>query len=474
VALTSDVQLVPAAVDRLQASLRGTLLRPGDPDYDAARRVWNARVDRRPALIAQCAGAADVIAAVNFARQHELPLAVKSGGHSVDGKSVCEGGLMIDLSRYMRGVRVDPRRCTALVQAGATWHDVTHEAQAFGLAVPGGAVSDVGVGGLTLGGGGGPLMRKYGMTVDNLLSVDLVTADGTLLTASATEHPDLFWGLRGGGGNFGVATAFEYRAHPVGPLVTAGLMLYPAERAADLLRFYRGYLAEAPDELFPVVSFMTAPPAPFVPASVQGQPIVAAFVCHCGSLEEGARAIAPLRAFGSPLVEQIGPMPYLVVQHLADAAQPPGRYYDRRAHHLDGLDDEIIRTLVAHAPGTVSPLSTIQVVLWGSGAVSRVPAGSTAVGPREAVAGVEYFAAWTDPAEAAQHLGWLADAWEALRPFARPEVNVNFLGDEDEARIRAAYGPDTYARLVALKQRYDPTNLFRLNHNIPPKVVEYG
>jgi FAD/FMN-containing dehydrogenase len=311
-------------------------------------------------------------------------------------------------------------------------------------------------------------MRKFGLTVDSLLSVDLVTADGTFLTASGDEYPELFWASRGGGGNFGVATAFEFVAHPVGPLVTAGLMMYPAERAADLLRFYRDYLAEAPDELFPVISFMTAPRAPFVPDSVQGQPIVAAFICHCGSLEDGARAIGTLRTFGSPIVEQIGPMPYGGYQHLADAAYPPGRYYERRGHHLGVLDDQIIRTLVAHAPGTVSPLSSVQVLFWGDTAVSRVPAECTAVGPRDAFAGVEYFAAWTDPAEEPRHVAWLTDAWEALQPLARPEVNVNFLGDEGQARIEAAYGPETYMRLVTLKQRYDPTNLFRLNQNIPP------
>jgi FAD/FMN-containing dehydrogenase len=271
-----------------------------------------------------------------------------------------------------------------------------------------------------------------------------------------------------------VATAFEYRAHPVGPLVTAGLALHPLSQAADLLRFYRGYLAEAPDELFPVLSFMPAPRAPFVPESVQGQPVVAALVCHCGSLEAGARAIAPLRAFGSPLAQQIGPVPYEVFQHLPDAAHPPGCRVERRAHHLDTLDDEVIRTLVAHAPGSATPLSTFQVLPWGSGAAGRVLPGSTAVGPRDGGFAVDYISTWTDPAEDERHLAWLAEAWEALRPFARPDVNINFLGDEGEDRVRAAYGPETYRRLQALKDRYDPTNLFRLNQNIPPTGVEHG
>jgi FAD/FMN-containing dehydrogenase len=280
--------------------------------------------------------------------------------------------------------------------------------------------------------------------------------------------------VRGGGGNFGVATAFTYRAHPVGPLVTAGLRLYPLERAAELLRFYRDALVQAPDELFAMVAFMAAPPAPFVPAHVQGQPLIAIMAIHCGSLEQAARDLAPLRAFGTPVVEQIGPMPYLAAQHLADAAHPPGWRYGRRGHHLDTLDDDVIRTLVEYAPGTTSPLSQVHVLPWSTGAVGRVPAGSTAVGPRTGPFAVDYFATWTDPAEDTRHLDWLAGAWEALRPFARADVNINFLGDEGQARIRAAYGPETYTRLAALKQRYDPTNLFRLNQNIPPTGVEHG
>ncbi len=462
--ITNHRQLDTTAVDRLRAGLRGELLTPDTPGYDAARRVWNARVDRRPALIVRCAGTADVIAAVNFAREHELLVAVRGGGHSQ--ASVCDGGLMLDLSP-MRGVRVDPARRVADAQAGATWHDLTLETQAFGLAVPGGTVSDVGIAGLTLGGGMGWLGRKYGMTVDNLLAVDLVTADGMFRTASADEEPELFWGLRGGGGNFGVATAFRYRLHPVGPLVTGGLLLWPVAQAAALLRYYRDYMAAAPDELFAVVAFLTAPPAPFVPEALRGAPAVALIVCHCGSLADGAQAVAALRAFGPPVVDQIVPMPFVAVQHLADAATPPGWRYDRRARQLDALSDAVIAALADQAPGSDSPRSVVLVIPLG-GAVRRAPAASTATGPREAAFAVELLAAWTDPAEDGRHLGWARRLWTALEPHARPEVNVNFLDEDDEGQVRAAYGPETYQRLVALKDRYDPTNLFRLNHNIRP------
>lgn len=463
---THDERLNAVTLDQFRASLRGEVLGPNDPGYDDACHVWNGRIDRRPDLIARCAGPGDVIASVNFAREHQLPVAVRGGGHSLLG--VCNGGLMIDLSP-MRGIRVDPQHRTVEAQAGATWHDLTHETQAFGLAVPGGAVSSVGIAGLTLGGGMGPLMRKYGLTIDSLLSVDLVTADGSFLTVSEKQHPGLFWGIRGGGGNFGIATSFQYRAHPVGPLVTAGMVLYPADQATQILRFFRAYLADARDEMFALVTLLTAPPAPFIPEQLRGAPAVAVAVCHCGSLEEGEQAVASLRSFGPPVVDQIGAMPYNVFQHLPDAAHPAGHQYERRGLLLDTLDDACIAALVAGAESKTSLFSSVQVIGMG-GAISRVPADRTAVGHRDASFAVEFFADWVGEQGADQHVRWVQDCLGGLQPFAREDNTINFLGDGGEDEVRAAFGPEAYRRLVELKSRYDPTNFFRLNQNIKPAV----
>lgn len=463
---TRDKRFDALTIDRFRTSLRGELLGPDDSGYAEARRVWNGRIDRHPDLIARCAGPGDVIAAVNFARERKLAIAVRGGGHSL--MSVSDGGLMIDLSP-MRGIRVDPEHRVVEAQAGATWHDLTYETQAFGLAVPGGAESRVGIAGLTLGGGMGPLMRKYGLTVDSLLSVDVVTADGSFLTVNETHHPDLFWGLRGGGGNLGIATAFQYRIHPVGPLVTAGMLLYPAHQGSQVLRFFREYLADAPDEMFAVVVLLTAPPAPFVPEYLRGGPAVAVVVCHCGTPEEGEQAVAPLRSFGPPAVDQIALMPYNVFQHLADAAHPGGRQYERRGLLFDTLDDECIAALVAQGARRRSPFSTMQVISMG-GAMARVPADRTAVGHRGASYAVELFADWLDPQEVGGHLRWVHDCLRELQPFAREDNNINFLADGEEDDVRAAYGTATYQRLVALKNKYDPTNIFRFNQNITPTV----
>ncbi len=449
------------------ASLRGSLLQPGDAGYDAARRVWNGAIDRKPALIARCAGPADVLAAVNFARANQLLVSVRGGGHNVTGNAVCDGGLMIDLSP-MKGIRVDRQRRTVTAQAGVTWGDLDHETQAFGLATTGGQISTTGIAGLTLGGGLGWLMRKCGLVVDNLLSADVVTADGRLLTASATDNADLFWGLRGGGGNLGLVTSFEYRLHPIGPVVTGGVILHPAERAAEALRFYREYMAKAGDDEMVVFAFQSAPPAPFVPAHLHGAPVVALALCHVGSLEEGQRAVERLRAFGQPLVVEMGPMPYTAVQKMMDEAMPFGRHVYLRSDHLRGLDDDVIKACVQQTATMTSPLSVAVIVPLG-GAVARVGEHDTAFSHRSTPFDIDIFGIWTDPRESDRHLAWGRAFGAALQPFSRG-VYINEMGSEGDERIRAAYHPANYARLVTLKNQYDPTNFWRMNQNIKPTV----
>ncbi len=460
-----ETTLDKTTIQEFRASLRGALLRPGDDGYDAARRVWNGMIDRKPALIVPCAGVADVINAVNFARTHNLLVSVRGGGHNVTGNAVCEGGIMIDLSP-MKGIRVDPVRRTARAQAGLTWREFDHETQAFGLATTGGQVSSTGIAGLTLGGGVGWLMRTCGLAVDNLLSVDIVTADGRLLTASATENEDLFWGVRGGGGNFGIVTSFEYRLHPIGPLVLGGMLLYPAAQAKELLHFYREFMAGTPNELMALVAFLTAPPAPFVPAHLQGTPMVAIAICYAGSIEEGQRVVEPLRRFGPPTLDLLSPMPYTVIQQLFDAANPFGLQVYVKSDHLADLGDEVIDTLVTHAATATSPLSVV-ILFPLEGVVSRVGEQETAFGHRNTAYDYVIYSMWTDPQESERHIQWTRDFWTAMQPFSTG-VYVNELGNEGEDRVRAAYLPATYERLIALKNRYDPANLFRLNQNIKP------
>jgi FAD/FMN-containing dehydrogenase len=422
-------------------------------------------IDRKPALIVRCAGVADVIDAVNFARRHHLLVSVRGGGHNVTGNAVCEGGLMIDLSP-MKGIRVDPVRRTARAQAGLTWGEFDHETQVFGLATTGGQVSTTGIAGLTLGGGIGWLMRSYGLVVDNLLSVDMVMADGRLLTASATENEDLFWGVRGGGGNFGIATSFEYQLHRMGPIVLGGMLLYPAAQTKELLHFYREYMADAPDALMALVAFLTAPPAPFVPAHLHGTPMIAIGVCYAGSIEEGQRIVEPLRRFGPPALDLLSPMPYSAIQQLFDAAVPFGLQVYLKSDHLVRLSEEVIDTVVTHAATMTSPLSVAIIVPLG-GMVSRVGEHDTAFGHRDTAYDYVIYSMWTNPGEAERHIQCTRDFWTAMQPFSAG-VYVNELGNEGEDRVRAAYPPATYERLVALKNKYDPTNFFRMNQNIKP------
>jgi FAD/FMN-containing dehydrogenase len=467
---TADTSLVSEDdIQDLKSRLRGELLRPGADGYDIARQVRNGIFDRSPALIARCAGVADVIAAVNFGRAHSLLTAVRAGGHSAAGYGTCDGGLLIDLSG-MRGIRVDPVRQTARVQGGALWHDLDHETAAFGLAVTGGQISSTGVAGLTLGGGLGWLMRHFGLTVDNLLSVDLVTADGRLLTASSTDHPDLFWGLRGGGGNFGIATELEFRLHPVST-VWAGMVIHPNDRAADVLRFYQDYSSAAPDELTVMVLLLwPAPAVPSLAAELHGKPAIALAVCYSGSLAEGERVLQPLRAFGSPLSDLIRPMPYAAFQTMFDEGSRLGFKQHARSDFLQDLTADAIETIVAQAAKAPSRLSRMLFTNM-RGAVSRAGPDETAFSHRDAPHVVEIISKWVGDADPAPAVEWVEESWTALQPFATGGAYVNFLGDEGEARVRAAYSPRTYERLVALKNQYDPTNFFRINQNVRPTTL---
>lgn len=454
-----------SALSALRTRFRGELLMPADAGYDAARSIWNAAINKRPALIARCSGVADIVAALRCAQDEGLLLAVRGGGHNVAGTALCDGGIVLDLSR-LKGIRVDPGACTVRIQPGVLNGDLDHETQAFGLATTSGIASTTGVAGLTLGGGIGWLMRRHGLTCDNLLSADVVLADGRHVTASATEHPDLFWALRGGGGNFGVVTSFEYRLHAVGPTVVAGLLLYPAERAREVLRAYRDYAATAPDELTVIVNLRHAPPAPWLPASLHGRAVVAMMACHAGPVEQGLQAVRPLRSLGPVLFDNLEAKPYVQHQKMYDAAVPAGWRYFWKSHYLHALGDGLIDALVARAWQDTSPKSYTLLPLMG-GAVSRVDEQATSFGNRDAVHTININAVWTDVQEDREHVAWARAFFAATEPFSTGGVYVNFLGDEGGERVRAAYGAN-FDRLVQVKSRYDPDNFFRVNQNISP------
>lgn len=439
--------------------LRGQLLRPGDGTYDEARRVFNGMIDKRPALIVRAAGVADVIQAVAFARESGLELAVRGGGHNVSGNAVCDGGLMLDLSQ-MRSVRVDPRRRSLRAEGGALWKDLDHEAAAFGLATTGGLISSTGIAGLTLGGGLGWLMGSYGLACDNLLSVDLVTAAGELVTASASENTELFWGLRGGGGNFGVATSLEYRGHPVGP-VLGGLLIHPLDQAVELFRFYEVFTRDAPDALGTMLLFVTSP---------AGERVVTLAVCYNGPPEKGEALLRPLRAFGSPLADTIAPMRYTQIQQMFDEGFPAGLNNYWRSSFLEKLDADGIETIVDQVRQAPSPLAAMAIEQLG-GAAARVSAGETAFNHRASRFNLLILGIWQEKHAEAAHIAWVRRVSEALASKTSSRVYVNYLGqsgDEGAGRVEAAYGREAYARLVALKNTYDPKNLFRLNQNIQP------
>ena len=461
-----DIVLDDADIADLARHFRGELIRRDDASYDRARRIWNGAIDRHPALVARCTGVADVLAAVRFARERELVVAVRGGGHNVAGTAACDDGVVIDLSP-MKGMRVDPAARTASAQPGILWGEFDHETQPFGLATPGGIVTHTGVSGLTLGGGLGWLMRRYGLTCDNLLSADVVTADGELVRSSADENADLFWGLRGGGGNFGIVTSFQYRLHPVGPTVLAGVLLHPAARAREVLDFYRHFIAGAPDELMTIVILRMAPPAPFLPVRVHAQPVVIIAVCYAGPVEDGERAVAPLRRFGEPLADLIQPTLYTSHQAMLDASVPHGLGYYWKSEYLPPLGSDLIATLTEHAWRVATPASYTALFHLG-GAVSREDPDASAFEDRRATHAMTIDGVWSDPAASGACTAWARDFWEAVRPNSTGRAYVNFLGDEGQDRVRATYGAAKYERLRALKRKYDPTNFFRMNQNIVP------
>ena len=457
-ATTTSVSGIPGFQGRLHA--------PGDAGYDAARAVFNAMIDRRPTVVAVCGSTADVVAAVNFARDENLPLSVYGGGHAVTGAAVCDDGVCLDL-RGMKGIEVDPVARTARAEAGLNWGEFDAATQEHGLAVTGGRVPDTGIAGLALGSGSGWLERKFGFTCDNLLAAEVVTADGQVVTASATENEDLFWGLRGGGGNFGVVTSFLLQLHPVGPIVLGGLLVWPAPMANDVVRFWRDFMLTAPDEVGGALAFITAPPADFVPEPVRGHPVLGAVVCYAGDPEEGARVMAPLREFGPPPLDLLGPMPYTAVQDLITEANPPGRRNYWSADFLAELPDEAVDTLVEHATNPVSPFSQMLVVA-GGGAIARVPEDATAFGDRTAPFNMHYLSMWEDAADDDANIAYTRAIAAAMKPWTTGRAYLNFIGDEGLHRIEASFGAEKYARLQELKTKWDPNNLFSHNQNIKP------
>ena len=458
----SGVAIELARLDAFTTAFRGTLIRSDHVEYETARRIWNASIDKRPGLIARCSGLADVIAAVRFAREHGLLVAVRGGGHNVGGRATCDGGLVIDLSR-MKGIYIDPTARRARVQPGVLLGELDRETHVYGLAVPLGAVSKTGVAGLTLGGGVGWLARKYGLTCDNVISYELVTADGEVLHVSADEHPDLFWALRGGGGNFGIVTSFEFRLHPVGT-VLGGLIVHPRASAVELLKFYRNFSESAPDELATYAGLLYTP---------DGQPAAAIVTCYCGDPAEGEKVIAPLRSFGSPLMDAIQPMPFPVMQTLLDGAVPDGNQNYWKSAFLRSLSDDAIQTIVGYANQATSPLTAVLVEQYG-GAASRVGAQESAFAQRSAEYDLGILTQWTDPADSERHIAWTRAFADAMAPFRSGTYLLNFLGaDEPVETIRAAFGPN-YDRLVEVKTKYDPTNFFRVNQNVTPKARAAG
>jgi len=452
--------------ERLRDSVHGEVIDPEDERYDEARAIWNGAIHRRPACIVRCSGVADVVAAVRFARERNLLVSVRAGGHGVGGHAVCDGGLVIDLSP-MKGIRVDPAARTARAEAGVLWGELDRETQLFGLATVGGIVTHTGIAGLTLGGGIGWLMRKHGATVDNLLSADVVTAEGDVVRASEDENADLFWGIRGGGGNFGIVTSFEYRLHPVGPTVLAGPVFYALGDGPEVLRSYRTLIADAPDELTTIFELSVAPPAPFLPEEVHGKQVVMIGACYAGSPDEGAEVVRPLKELARPIVDLLEPKPYTALQSMFDPMVPHGWHRYWKSVELPPLTDDAIDTLVEHAPAVTSPRSYCIVFQLG-GALARVDEHETAFGQRAAAHNVNVNAVWTeeDP-EPERHIAWACGFFDALQPHAGESVYVNFLGDEGGDRVRQAYG-GRYARLVEVKRAWDPSNFFRLNQNIAP------
>lgn len=453
-----NLTLSEAVVAELEGKLRGPLIKAGDDGYEQARMVWNGNIDRRPALIARCTGVADVIDAVNFARVNDLLIAIRSGAHSAAGYGTCDGGLVIDLSQ-MRGILVDPASKTVRAQAGVLWGELDRETQAFGLATTGGVISNTGIGGLTLGGGLGWLMGKHGFTIDNLLSVDVVTADGRFLKASADDNSDLFWGMRGGGGNFGIATSFEYRLHQVGPIILGGLVIHPLEKAKEVLRFYRDFSSGLPDEAEAHAGLLTSP---------EGDKVIALILGYNGPIEEGEKILEPARKFGDPVADLVQPMPYASRNAMLDegmATHGIQRYW--KSGFTKTISDELIDVITDGAASFSSPMTSM-LFFRIHGAAARVPSSETAFGLRGEQWDFNVISQWTEAAESERHTAWTRQIWGLVEPLVSGSAYINHIaGDDRPEKIRSSYG-NNYEKLVALKNKYDPTNFFRLNPNIQP------
>ena len=466
--MTSSMVIAGATVEQFKSNFRGDLLTAHDKGYDEARIIWNGMHDKRPALIARCTGVADVLDAVNFSRNHNLLVAVRGGGHNVGGSASCDGGIMIDLS-LMKGIRVNSKARTVHAQGGATWGDLDRETQVFGLAAPGGVVSTTGIAGLTLGGGLGWLRRKYGLSIDNLLSVDIVTADGQFHTASESENADLFWGVRGGGGNFGVVTSFEYRLHPVGPMVTLCAPWYPVEMAKTLLQAWKEFMKSAPEELSSSALFWTVPSSPHFPEETHGKRVIILAAVYIGSIEEGERITKPLRELGTPLLDLSGPIPWTAVQSAFDPFFPKKvQLYYFKSLYLSNLHEDTIDAIIPQASNPPEPM--VLIALWHyGGAMSRIGEDKTAFTGRDAPFLFSVDAIWTDSKDTQKVVAYSRNFLKEMEPYSTGGMYVNFagLGEEGEALVKSAYGAN-YEKLVALKNKYDPTNLFRLNQNIKP------
>jgi len=464
----TSTKLDTETVGRFAAGIRGIVLTPDSDGYEASRTIWNAMIDRKPGLIVECAGAADVARAVRFAREHNLLVSVRSGGHNIAGSAVCDGGMMISLAR-MKSIRVDPKARRAWVEPGNTLGDVDKETQAYALALPVGINSTTGIAGLTLGGGFGWLSRRHGLTIDNLISADVVTADGQLARASAEENPDLFWGIRGGGGNFGIVTAFEFALHPMGPDVLSGLIVHPISAAADVLRQYRQFCAAAPDEVTVWVVMRKAPPLPFLPPEVHGTEVLVLAALYAGPMGDGEKALAPLRAIGQPIADVISPHPFTGFQAAFDPLLTPGARNYWKSHDFLALDDGLLDTLLEYVGTLPDPQCEIFIAQMG-GATSRVPTDDTAYRHRDANFVMNVHGRWNDAKHDARCIEWCRSLFEAASPYATGGVYVNFMTEDETDRVQAAYGA-SYQRMVELKRKYDPTNLFHLNQNIRPDAA---
>ncbi len=466
----STVTINEHKVKELSKTFEGRILQPEDSDYDEARKIWNGMIDKHPAVILQCANAQDVMAAVAFARANNLPASVRGGGHNIAGYALCEAGVVIDLA-LMKQIQVDPQSRTVRAEGGVTWGEFDKATQEYGLASTGGLISTTGIGGFTLGGGMGWLERKHGLACDNLVTVALVTAEGKLIHASSEKNADLFWALRGGGGNFGIVTEFTYRLHPVGPMVLGGLIAWPVSEAERILKIYREFTQNLPDELTTMASFVTAPPAPFVPVEMHGKPLVAIVGCYAGSIEEGKRVIAPLRESVLPVVDVFDEMPYVGLQSMLDGIAPAGVRNYWKSDYMGSVSDDSIKVFIEHFNKVPSPMTHFDIHHL-EGAYGRVGSEDTAFSHRDARYILNIISTWTDPADDRKNIVWTKELWESIRPYSLGASYVNFMTDEGEDRVKASYGEPKYRKLAQLKRKYDPTNFFRLNQNIKPADEE--